>query len=476
MVRVLDGEAGEPTANERCLIDAADLARGDRLACQIRPRGDLRVRLLKPKPQAPLRPLEPPRGRLRRRAPGPYGVAVDLGTSHVRVSVQSLETGDWIGGCCGINPQQGAGIDVVSRLMAAAESPAQARKLSEQAISIIGETLWETAAQTEIRPGEVTRLLLVGNAAMLVLLTRARAERQLMPRHWGSAVEPPPLERDCWQRACGFGDAVEIDLVPPVAGFIGSDLMAALLSTRLCEGPSPALLIDFGTNSELALWDGARLWTTSAAGGPAFEGCGIRQGMPAERGAIDQFSLLDGKPSVRVIGGGAPRGICGSGLVDMIAALRADGRLTAVGRFDDGSPYQALALDPEGQTLRLYKTDVDAIQRAKAAIGAGIQALLATADLRLNDMQRVCVAGTFGASLNVRSAQAIGLLPCAAPERIEFHGNAALAGCEEALRCAAARTELQRLSAQTQVLSLAELAGFDDLFLDHLYLQPLSDR
>ncbi|WP_295612869.1 diguanylate cyclase [uncultured Lamprocystis sp.] len=171
-----------------------------------------------------------------------------------------------------------------------------------------------------------------GYDAVFALMGRSRspvARRTPLPGRWPG----------------GINAAARIDLVAPLAGLIGSDLLAGLIATGLTDTPDAGLLIDFGTNSEIALWDGATLWTTSAAGGPAFEGSGLCCGLPAEPGAIDRLVFRDGHPVWHVIGGGPPRGLCGTGLVDLIAGLRRAGQLTERGRFAPAVPT-AVGLGP----------------------------------------------------------------------------------------------------------------------------------
>jgi uncharacterized 2Fe-2S/4Fe-4S cluster protein (DUF4445 family) len=212
---------------------------------------------------------------------------------------------------------------------------------------------------------------------------------------------------------------------------------------------------------------------TSAAGGPAFEGSGIRCGLPAEPGAIHHVDLQDGVWDFTVIAGSEPRGICGSGLVDLIANLIRLGALNSTGRFASTVPGEGFTLVQGEPNIILTKKDVDVFQRAKAAIGVGVQALLASAGMSDGDLQRICVSGAFGGSLNVVNAQEIGLLPRISLDRVELCGNTALAGCEDALLSPMAVEHLQRLTDQARIVNLSHYPDFDTLFLENLYLQPL---
>ena len=156
-------------------------------------------------------------------------------------------------------------------------------------------------------------------------------------------------ETPIWVSLLGVHPQATLEVISPLAGFVGSDLLAGVLATRLTEQPG-GLLIDFGTNSEMALWDGQTLWVTSAAGGPAFESCGMQCGMPAEPGAIYRFGGLQDSDEVhfQVLGGGEAKGFCGSGLVDLIACLRDSGELTSAGSFRSHQPQGRLCRSSDG--------------------------------------------------------------------------------------------------------------------------------
>jgi uncharacterized 2Fe-2S/4Fe-4S cluster protein (DUF4445 family) len=302
---------------------------------------------------------------------------------------------------------------------------------------------------------------------MLALLSGRNHDLLLRPSHWMRSVDCLPHRPDLWALPLGIHPRAGIEVIPPLAGFVGSDLLAGVVSTHLIEKGPGGLLVDFGTNSEIALWDGRVLRVTSAAGGPAFEGSGISCGAPADPGAIHRVSLRKGVLDFAVISDGEPRGICGSGLVDLIAAL------VNKGQFAPDVPQGGFVLARGAQSIVLTKRDVDVFQRAKAAIGTGIQVLLTQAAMELKDVRRIYVGGLFGRFLDVVNAQELGLLPVIPPERVELCGNTALAGCAEALLSSAAVQCLKELTDQTRIINLSRWPDFDDLFLKNLYLQPM---
>lgn len=481
-VRISAGEVGEPTLNEYLHLSPELLEQGVRLACQVRPQHDLRVAILNPAPPSNWRSTpdaalhnaraQPEEGRWL--PPGvrhPCGVAVDLGTTNLCLSLYDLAQGRWLADRTGRNPQARFGADVVTRLMAAAESAATAQEISGLAVMAIGEGLLDIATREGFDLHRVVYLTVVGNTAMLALLSGRNAGLLLQPAYWTRPLDCLPADTSAWRRGWGLNPAASIEVIAPLAGFVGSDLLAGLVATRLTAGKAPALFIDFGTNSEIALWNGERLWVTSSAGGPAFESSGISCGAPAESGAVFRVTVDEnGSLVCRIIGDDRAKGLCGSGLVDLIARLVAMGRLTPAGKFTDGNRFTFRAGDTE---LSLTHADVDMLQRAKAAVGAGIRALCDSAGVGLGQLRRVCVGGAFGRYLDAASAQAIGLLPPLAGEVVELAGNTALAGCCDVMLSSLAAQRLEQLRAGAHLINLASYPGFDDAFLENLYLQPM---
>jgi uncharacterized 2Fe-2S/4Fe-4S cluster protein (DUF4445 family) len=285
-----------------------------------------------------------------------------------------------------------------------------------------------------------------------------------------------PDRPDLWAVPLGIHPLASIEVIPPLAGFVGSDLLAGVLATHLIEKGPGGLLIDFGTNSEIALWDGRVLWVTSAAGGPAFEGSGISCGVPADPGAIYRVSFQNGVPDFAVLSDSEPRGLCGSGLVDLIAGLVRSDRLTDKGQFVADIPREGFVLAHGDQAIVLKKKDVGVFQVAKAAIGTGVEVLLTKAAMGYEDLRRIYVGGLFGRFLDVPNAQEIGLLPMIPPDRVELCGNTALTGSAEALLSPVALEGLKDLINQARIINLSSWPGFSDYFLTHLYLQPVRSE
>lgn len=484
VVRIVEGEVDPPTGNELRMLRPEQVSQGDRLACQLFPCRDLTLTIVSPFlpstwrsiPAVDLSPADQALPECpEANSDKPLGIAVDLGTTHIRLALWDLIAGERLAGCSGLNPQVFFGSDVMTRLTAARASRESAEEIGRLVRGAIGEALLHSAAEVGRRLQEIGRVTVVGNSAMLALLTEKNYELLLDPAYWTRTIDCRPAETVSWCNQWGIDPGTVVEVIPPLAGFVGSDLLAGVLATRLTGASEGALLIDFGTNSEIALWDGETLWVTSAAGGPAFEGCGISCGMPAEPGAICRAGLRSPVPTFdcEVIGGGRAEGICGSGLVDIIADLRSAGMLNAAGRFAEDSDDEGLTIIAGRDDLVLAKRDIDAFQRAKAAIGAGTKCLMRMAGMRPEALRRVCVCGAFGRFLDIAHAQAIGLLPEIPADNVELWGNSALAGCERLLFAPDSEALMRVLKEKSRSVNLAQVPEFEELFVENLYLRPL---
>jgi uncharacterized 2Fe-2S/4Fe-4S cluster protein (DUF4445 family) len=496
-VRLVSGAVNPPTVADCVRFSPGERASGQRLACQMELKGDAEIWIQAPAPPSPWQSipaedLSVVEGAQQSRQ-RPLGVAIDLGTTRLRVALWDCRYGRRLAARHGANPQGAYGADVLNRLEAARSNPERRRELARLARGAVLDAVRDMLARdlgdgaSEIQA--IGPVLVVGNTAMLALLSGHGAAELLAPENWQRPVDCRPEDLSAWMAEWGLPNA-ELLLAPPLGGFVGSDLAADLLATQLVRTPGAALLLDLGTNTEIALWDGRALRVSSVPGGPAFEGGG-RSGMPAEPGAVFRVVRENGGFDCRVIGGGEPRGICGSGLVDAIALLLGAGRLEPSGRFAasgrrpagrplrvtsspgfSGSEGEGFQLRPPDPRTSISGSDVDAFQRARAATAAGAEVLLAGAGLRWSNLARLCVCGAFGRTLDVRHAQALGLLPPMPPDQIELHGGAALAGCERALLSADPLGLLASAAPEPLAVNLALVEAYGDLFIRHLRLGP----
>ena len=483
LVQIIAGNSNSLTKNESLILSPEQLHRNIRLACQLIPEDDICIRIIGMASTSqwqdlaciPCTPshLHPVAGM--RSIKNAYGLAVDLGTTHISLSLWDLKQGRRLSSRIGLNPQVCYGADVVTRLIVGGQLPENARMLAWMAFDAVHEALLDICSRNYIDPVDVSHVTIVGNTPMLALLTETDPQLLLNPKSWTQPIHCDLDDARTWARIMGIDPDATIEVISSLAGFVGSDLLSGVVATRLMDQPG-GLLIDFGTNSEMALWDGGTLWVTSAAGGPAFESSQTQCGMPAETGAICNIDIGQDPSELRfqVIGGVEAKGLCGSGLVDLMAILRDRGVLTPTGNFTVPDPGDGFIVQEKSQSIRLTKKDVDTFQRAKAAIGVGIKTLLVKARMSAEELSRICVCGAFGQNLNVSNAQAIGLLPETSPDRIELCGNTALAGCERLLFSPSGSADLELLRKRSTVINMALSSDFETSFMECLYLQPLK--
>jgi uncharacterized 2Fe-2S/4Fe-4S cluster protein (DUF4445 family) len=400
------------------------------------------------------------------------GLAVDLGTTTVVAKLIDLESGRLLATASGLNAQRRHGEDVISRISYVNTHGLEA--LHTLIVSQLYEMVDELTAQAEVHREDIYTAILAGNTVMQHLLLG------LPPRHLAEMPYIPVARHSPPLRAVEIGLSLnpeaQLELLPILGKFVGGDTTAVLLTLadRLDES---WLAVDIGTNGEILLCHQGRVWATSAAAGPAFEGAHIGAGMRAAAGAIERVCWKGDRLEVHTIGGGEAAGICGSGLIDAVAALLEAGALDETGRLvadhplvgysPDGGPANApgALLTPK---VRLTQKDIRELQLAKAAIATAIELLLQSAGLTPADLETVYLAGAFGQYIRPDAALRIGLLPPVDPHRIKFIGNAACAGAEMAL---VNQEECRRAAALSQKVEYLEAAAdphFQELFADML--------
>ena len=278
--------------------------------------------------------------------------------------------------------------------------------------------------------------------------------------------DPVSLARAPFQADTLFGaDTVLLDrrayLPLCMNAFVGADITCAVLASQMCTRNETALLCDIGTNGEIALWHSGTLYVTSTAAGPAFEGAGISCGCGSVRGAIDRVHAGQGQLCIHTIADAPPVGICGSGLIDAVAVLLSLDEISPTGSIAPGGI-------PLGGSVRLLPADIRAVQLAKAAIAAGIALLLHHAQIDVDAVSCLYVAGGFGSHLDLQSAAAIGLLPQALVPRAVVLGNAALAGASELLLNQTLLADTQAIVRRSQHVPLAGDPLFNDTYIENM--------
>ncbi|MGE5549511.1 MAG: ASKHA domain-containing protein [Bacteroidota bacterium] len=409
------------------------------------------------------------------------GAVFDLGTTTVVGGLVDLERGSLMAVRAAFNAQRIYGADVLARL-GHAQGGAEARlALRDRIQGQVRAMLRALLGDVRATPGNIVDLVIVGNTAMehlfLGLDVGGLAALPFLPLHQAGLTVPAS--------ALGLPahPGARVYFPPNLAGFVGADTVAGIVALDLGARPGPALMLDLGTNGELVLAYEGRLWACSTAAGPAFEGAEIGCGMAGLPGAIERVHFVDGDLAAGTIGGAAPRGICGSGLIDAVAVLREAGIMDPTGRLggvDRLSPALAarlragargsevvLASGP-ARAVVLSQGDIRQVQLAKGAIAAGVRLLCRTAGISPGDLRQVYLAGAFGQHVEVAKAARIGLLPGIPPARVRAVGNVAGEGARLMLTHAPCRAEAEALVGRVEVRELAADPEFQAVFAEEM--------
>ena len=450
--------AGSLTIHEedQVRLSEAELAEGWRLACCARAEGDLKIELA----QWEAAILSDDTTFAFEPRPG-LGVAIDLGTTTIVAQLLDLESGQVLAVRTALNAQAQHGADIMSRVEYAVVDRGQ-RALEQLIRTQIGRMVSELVACRGPHPGPVwlESIVLVGNTVMHHLFSGLGLEPLAQ---YPFQTDTPGLQVFA-AKSLGWSLAGDpkVYFLPCLGGFVGSDILAGVLATRLHQRQSLGLLIDLGTNGEIILGNRERLLCAATAAGPAFEGARISMGMRAAAGAIAQVKIADGRFTCQVLGNTQPRGICGSGLVDAAAVGLDLGTILPNGRLAQGQSLHLL------DSVSLHQQDIRELQLAKGAIAAGVRLLLEHWDMRPDQVAEVYLAGAFGNYINQANARRIGLLHFP-PDRIVTAGNTALLGAKMALFGLAHEDISYPLIRQrTSHLSLNEAPGFQEAYVEEM--------
>lgn len=455
------GALSAPTAAEQQAFTTAQLAAGSRLACQAVVQGDVRVELAQTAPMEEIAVAGAVQMGEGRSLYSRWGVAVDIGTT--TVCAQLYGSGTLAGTAVRQNPQAAFGADVISRIEYALQGGGEA--LAGAIGGAIAALCAELAVGQGITPQEIDALVLSGNTTMLYLLA-GRDVRALASAPFRADCLFGVFAGDAGLPVPGVPAGAAAYLPPCIAAFVGADITCALLATGICTREQTALLVDIGTNGELALWHGGQLTCCSTAAGPALEGVGISSGVYGVRGAVNHIWLEDGAVRFSTIGGAAPVGLCGSGVVDAVAALLHLGVIDETGAFQNGAD----SFDFGG--VSFTARDVRMVQLAKGAIRAGIETLLQLAGVEKETVCRLYIAGGFGSRLNLPSAAAIGLLPAELIGCAQAVGNAALAGAAMLLQNGDLSRQAAAIAAQAGVVALDANPTFTEHYMQQMLFEP----
>ncbi|MBO4330536.1 MAG: DUF4445 domain-containing protein [Oscillospiraceae bacterium] len=415
------------------------------------------------------------------------GIAYDIGTTTIAAYFADLRTGAQLVQTSMLNPQVKYGGDVIMRMKYSIENGLEGPTGDIRAA--LRSLCEKCAAECGRSTGSVYLITVVGNTCMhhlfMGILPSSLAYAPYTPQI-SEAIDVPASE-------CGFSvnPSARLHMLPNIAGFVGADTVGAALSSAIDEAEELTLLIDIGTNGEMVLGTKKRLITCSTAAGPAFEGALITCGMRGAEGAVDHVSLEGGKLSYSVIGGGRPIGICGSGLIDLMAELVRTGLVEPAGRLltedeadtPEGMPFRDRIIELDGMRCFLIadknesgsgekivftQKDIREVQLAKGAMAAGIQLMCSRLGVRDGEITKVMIAGAFGSYMSPKSACQIGLIPPLLADRVIAIGNAAGQGAKLCLLSEPEYERAKRIGVSCDYLELAADPQFQDVFVDQL--------
>jgi len=414
-----------------------------------------------------------------------FGVSFDVGTTTCVCTLVDLRNGATMAVASTINHQASYGADVIARMAKAMHGQENIDLLKAAALETVNELLGRVQEEAEVAPEEIYEAVVAGNATMMSLLLGVNPESIALAPYVATFTEAQDVRAD--QLGFAMHPLGWVAIYPSIGAYVGADIVADIVATGLVRDPETRLLVDVGTNGEIACGNAERSVATAAPAGPAFEGGEILFGMRATEGAIEGVVLTNGTIELQVIGGDVePTGICGSGLIDIVAQMRLAGLIDDGGKMRsadevDGHPLaEHLVMREDVRAFRLSgdvvltQSDVRALQFAKGAISTGIETAMRAMDLTAEDLDEVMLAGSFGSYINPRSAQVIGLVPPVTVDKIKAVGNTASEGAKMALMSFREREVAWEIPGIVEYIELSGVEDFNDRFIGNLGLPPLD--
>jgi uncharacterized 2Fe-2S/4Fe-4S cluster protein (DUF4445 family) len=397
-----------------------------------------------------------------------------IDTTTVVGTLLNLVSGEVEAVSAALNRQATFGGDVITRIAHTMADEEGLATLQRLALETLDNILADLYHQSGVPREEVYEALLVGNSTMVHLALGVDA-RSISVAPFIPVFEEP-VELAATKMGLGIHPQGRVGTLPLIGAYVGADTVAGIHATDLARDDRVRLFIDVGTNSEIALGSSAGVVATSAPAGPAFEGAQIRHGMTATTGAIERV-VMNETVEIEVIGGGEPRGICGSGLIDAVAGLRHAGLVDESGRMIDPDKVPDHPLrDRFGEVdgirsfvlagdIVLTQQDIRELQAAMSSVATGIRVLLESTGLAAGDLEEVMLAGSFGSSIDPESARVIGLVPPVPVEKIRFVGNVAAEGAKMSLLSFRERRVACDLKTRVEYVELSARPDFNDLFV-----------
>ena len=402
-----------------------------------------------------------------------FAVAVDLGTTTVVAHVMDLTEAATLDTEATYNSQMNFGEDYIRRIIYAEQNDAF-DEMQNRIVHDLNNLIVTLATRQRIDLHDITTVICAGNTAMVHFLLNLDSTRIRREPYIASASFVPPI------RAAEAGVQINkrglLYCLPSVAAYVGSDIVAGVLTTRMFAREGISLLADIGTNGEVVLGNKDWLVCASSSAGPAFEGSGVKHGMRAGTGAIEKLGFgSDGAVEYKTIGGAPPVGICGSGLLDTLAALLTEGIIDRTGRFraddrpeltegEEGRQFRLVEATNNHQEIAITQADIDNLIRSKAGVFASIKVLMESTQTTAEDLETIYLAGGVGNFLNVEQAVTIGMLPDVPAEKIKFVGNTSIAGAKTVLLSRKALERAEEIANSMTYFDLMSHPGYMDEF------------
>ncbi len=445
---------------EKKLLSTAELTAGVRLACFLQPTSDLELF-----PNAALAPhiqlydgKESILNVVKPVAEGELGIAVDIGTTTIAMYLLDLKSGALLGTIGAINCQKQYGDDVISRIQFTIDNPDGTKRLRNMLVNQLNSLINQLVEDTS----KISCAVIAANTIITHFFLGYEAKSIAFAPF--TPLFTDLLQTDAQTLGLCLTDTAKVVVAPAISGYVGGDIVSGVIEAKMYDAEEISLLIDVGTNGEIVLGNKKRLICCSVAAGPAFEGSHIKCGMGGVAGAIDHFKIENGAESFTVIGNSDPIGICGSGLLDMVAELLRHGRIDETGYFED----EVLTLTDK---VYMNQQDIRELQLAKAAIRAGINTLLHYYGIAESEVKKVYLAGGFGSYLNISSATEIGMLPKSLEQRVVTIGNSSGKGCMSTLLDCENLENMKKIVQQVEYIELSRDGFFQGEYVDMMMFE-----
>lgn len=458
------------TEADRAYIPPQSILQGVRLCCRIVVNHNLEI-TLPPEDAYTYKTLTAhAQGSAGGCAPNRVVLAADIGTTTIALALLDKDTGRLLASTSAHNPQCAFGADVMSRIAACVKVQTAMDDMRQSVWDSLTRLTVDLCKQAGLQPESPLQMTVAGNTAMLHILAGISPKGLACAPYRPAFLNSQPVTVDLTGAL-----KIEAFLLPGISAFVGGDIVAAASACGLLKQEETSMLLDIGTNAEMLLCHNGKTYACSASAGPALEGGNISCGMPAVTGAVTGITCVNGLLAPQVIGGGEPKGLCGSGLVSVLASLLNLQLLTPQGGWNTSDEFEEYICMKNGapafhltDTVYITTEDVQAFLLAKAAVAAGIDVLLSNAGLGYQDIRWFFLAGAFGANLELRAAVRTGLLAGSLSSSVHLVGDAALEGAMHAAIHPETIPALETFAHSAQHIELSDREAFSAAFMQHM--------